>query len=122
MDVILKKRKAVAEEYYDLLKDVSSIILPNISIYDRNFFTYPIVFKNKKDRNIVESLCKERGIETNRAFTPLHYFNHIQLATSYKKGDFPVTEFISERILNVPFFTELKSQDVKYICNTIKEA
>ncbi len=122
LDAILKKRKAIAEEYYHYLKKVPGLVLPNLTVYERNFFTYPIIFKNKKDRDAVESLCHEQGIETNRAFTPLHYFQHIQDATSYKKGDFPATEFIAEHILNIPFFTELKSQDIKYVCNTIMKA
>ena len=122
LDAILERRKVIAENYYRYLKDLPNLYLPNITTYNRNFFTYPIVFKKRSLRTSVETLCRQRGIETNRAFTPLHYFRHISDITTYQKGDFPVTEFISEHILNVPFYTELKNYEIKYVCDTIKKA
>jgi len=51
---------------------------------------------------------------------PLHLqkaYEHL----GYKKGDFPVTEKIAERLLSLPMFPELAREQIKYVVESIKE-
>ena len=40
---------------------------------------------------------------------------------SYKKGDFPVTERVSERTIALPFFNNLKEDQIDYVCENLKK-
>ena len=39
----------------------------------------------------------------------------------YNRGDFPVSEKISQEVLSLPMHTELDVEQIEYICETIKE-
>ena len=48
---------------------------------------------------------------------------HLQLAAKdlgYKRGDFPVTEKQSERILSLPVHQNLQDDDLDHVVKTIK--
>jgi len=38
----------------------------------------------------------------------------------YKEGDFPITEDVSSRTIALPFFNNLKEEQVDYVVNKIK--
>ncbi len=38
----------------------------------------------------------------------------------YHRGDFPVTETLSETVLSIPMHTEMESDQIEYICHHIK--
>jgi dTDP-4-amino-4,6-dideoxygalactose transaminase len=49
---------------------------------------------------------------------------HLQKAYAHmghKKGDFPVTEKVAERLLSLPMFPELTTDQIEYVVKTIKE-
>ena len=37
----------------------------------------------------------------------------------YKKGDFPISELVSNKGIALPFYIGLKESDVKYICQKL---
>jgi len=39
----------------------------------------------------------------------------------YKKGDFPVTEDISNRLLRLPFYNTLRMEELDEVCKAISE-
>jgi dTDP-4-amino-4,6-dideoxygalactose transaminase len=49
---------------------------------------------------------------------------HLQKAYAhlgYKKGDFPVTENIADRLLSLPMYPELSKQQIEYVVQSIEE-
>jgi dTDP-4-amino-4,6-dideoxygalactose transaminase len=51
---------------------------------------------------------------------PLHLQKAFQ-SLGHKKGDFPVAEKVSEQIIALPIYPELKKEEVEYICQTIRK-
>ena len=49
---------------------------------------------------------------------PLHFQKEFK-TLKYKKGDFPVTEKLSNTMLTLPINQELKLSELKYIVKTI---
>lgn len=106
-----------ANEYDNLLKDV-----PNIKTPARIYFSthiYHLYVIRCKFRNELMKFLKENGVETG-----IHYPIpiHIQEAykdLGYKKGDFPVAEKLSEEILSLPMFPELKKEQIEYVVEMI---
>jgi len=49
---------------------------------------------------------------------------HLQKAFAsfgYKEGDFPESEYLAKHVLSLPMHTELNTEQLDYICNTIIE-
>ena len=55
-------------------------------------------------------------------FPPIHLQPFYVERFGYRKGDFPVTEFISERTIALPFYNHLSEGEVDYVCETLREA
>lgn len=58
--------------------------------------------------------------------TAIHYPKPIHLVTAfsklgYKKGDFPMAEMLSNRVVSLPFHQYLTEKDIVYITDRIKE-
>lgn len=74
-----------------------------------------------EDRDGLQKHLSEKGIGTG-----LHYPLplHLQKAYAYmgfKKGDFPVSERMAERLLSLPMFAELTPPQIDYVVDCIKK-
>lgn len=122
IDFHLKKRREVANYYYEYLREVPNVILPVEKPWAKNvYWMFSIVL----DKNIpierdalIDKLYKE-GIETRPFFYPMH------ILPPYKdlqnEDCFPVADNISSRGLNLPTHSNLGKEDVELICIKIKE-
>ena len=110
-------RNQAADYYTKHLKNVveTPVILPhNRSVYAQ----YNIIVKN---RGRLEKHLREKGVPTAIYYpTPLH----LQPAYSglgYKKGDFPIAEHISERILALPMHAFLMQAEQDFIIDCLSK-
>ena len=67
----------------------------------------------------------KKYLEEKRIGTAIHYPIPIHLVPSlkylgYKKGDFPTAEMLSEEILSLPMFPEIKEEEIRYVCREIE--
>ncbi|MGE5847983.1 MAG: DegT/DnrJ/EryC1/StrS family aminotransferase [Ignavibacteria bacterium] len=51
----------------------------------------------------------------------MHFHPYYKSTFGYKEGDFPNSEFISERTLSIPFSAKLTDEDVSDVINSLKE-
>lgn len=97
----LKKRKAIASLYTELLSGIEEITPPYILPQGKHsFHVYTIKVKRNLRGKLKEYLAKA-GIQT-RVYYPLPL--HLQKALSYlgyQKGDFPVAEELSKVVLSL---------------------
>lgn len=122
IEKILKKRELVASWYNERLKNVAQIKLPS-KLPDRkiSWFVYVIRLNNdfsQEDRDNIMKKLLEEGIGCNSYFPPIHLQPFYMKMFGYKKGDFPITEHISERTIALPFFSNLKEEQVDYVYET----
>ena len=122
---ILNKREAVASYYKQKLSSIKQIKLPTFT-HDkikRSWFVYVIQlsknFSYLQRNRIIEKL-REEGIECGIYFPAIHLQGFYQKKFGYKKGDFPVTESVSERTIALPFYNNLKLNELTYIANKLK--
>ncbi len=113
------KRKSLFKLYKERLK---------LSPYVRVLVSHPksdpvphILVIEAKDRNNLIAFLKRRGIPTL-----IHYPKPIHLipAFSYlgfKKGNFPMAEFLSERIITLPFHQKLSEKSLNFIVKSIAD-
>jgi len=112
-----EKRRKNAGLYNDFLSD-NKIITPKEMSYVKHVYHIYCIRSKQRDE-IKEKLNK------NNIAAEIHYPLplHLQPAykrLNYKKGNFPVTEKISEEILSLPVYPELTEEQIKNISNVIK--
>lgn len=123
IDGISMMRKNIYERYYKGFLDFTReelIELPTIpNDCSSNHHMFYLLLNSEVERdNLIQSL-KEKGISSVFHYVPLHS-SPMGLAFGYKEGDFPVTEDISRRLLRLPFFNTLTSEEQSYIINHVR--
>ena len=124
MDEITKKRKKIFSRYFEDfidLKEKGIIQLPYIPFECiSNYHMFYIVLRNEIERGNLIDYLKKKGISSVFHYLPLHISGMGQ-KLGYKKGDCPVTEDISKRLLRLPFYNDLTAEEQKYIINSVRE-
>ncbi len=122
---ILAKRERVAKLYNERLKEIEGLIIPQFEKNKKiSWFVYVIRLNNKytkEDRDLILNKLMEIGIGCSNYFSPIHLQPFYREMFGYKKGDFPVTERVSERTIALPFYNNLKEEKIDYVCKNVKE-
>lgn len=112
----LKERQRVAARYTDAFRDITKV--PHIPDGLLSAWAQYSLVTEKRDSYITK--LKERGIPTAVYYPrPLHLqtaFSHL----SYRQGDFPVAEYISDRIFSLPMHPYLEPRDQEEIIQAIR--
>ena len=107
-------------QYYDaLLCEVPEVtVVKQTKDTASVYHLYVILVDNRDD---LQKYLGDKGIATGLHYPlPLHLqkaYAHL----GYKKGDFPVTERIADRLLSLPMFPELTREQIEYVVDCIKE-
>lgn len=84
------------------------------------FHQYTLVLKDI-DRNGLQEHLQSKSIPAPIYYpVPLHMQKAYQ-DSRYKKGDFPVTEALSESVISLPMHTELDTEQLEYITSSLLE-
>lgn len=110
-------RQEVASKYSEALKD-KELVLPFLDERATSAFAQYSV--RVKDRDAVQARLKEQGIPTAVHYPmPLH-LQECFAYLDYKKGDFPISEAVSEEIMSLPMNPYVSDDEIEYISNIIK--
>jgi len=125
IEEILDKRERVAHLYNEKLMDMDELVIPRIENNKKiSWFVYVLRLVDRysqEDRDYVLKQLKARGIGCSNYFSPIHLQPFYRKMFGYKKGDFPITEKISERTIALPFFNNLTEDQIDYVCDNVKE-
>ena len=113
------KRRENVVKYNELLKSIKDVQIP-FEVKDSKHVYYLYCIKTSK-RDELMNFLKEKGISTGVHYPiPLHLQPALKYL-DYKEDDFPVTEKAAKEILSLPIYPELNEEEVKFICEKIKE-
>jgi len=115
LDYIKSARKNVFQQYERLLKGSGLQRPVSLSGTLYNYSYYPLVFKTEANLLAVKNSLSENGVNTRRYFYPS--LNNLPFV---KGAACPVSEDISSRILCLPFYDSLATEDIKRICDIIE--
>ena len=123
IEEILAKREKVARSYNERLKDIEELMLPHFEENKKiSWFVYVLRLQDKysrEDRDRVLERLKENGIGCSNYFSPIHLQPFYRKMFGYKEGDFPITEKVSDRTIALPFFNNLKEEEIDYVCENL---
>jgi dTDP-4-amino-4,6-dideoxygalactose transaminase len=124
LNKITKMREKNFYLYKNLLLDLENkgyLNIIKVPSYNKpNYHIFYILLKNEKTRNSLMDFLRENNIQAVFHYLPLHS-SDMGIKLGYKKDDLPFTQEISERLLRLPLFPELKNQEIIYICNKIND-
>lgn len=125
IEEILSKREQIAKIYREKLQGIEEIVIPQDSNDDiiRSWFVYVIRLRNdysRKDRDHIIAELRGKGIGCSDYFNPIHLQPFYLKSFKYKKGDFPVAESVADRTIALPFFNNLRSDQVDQVTNNLK--
>ncbi len=124
LDEIKEKRRAIFDFYYENLKtlETSGVLrLPTIpNECESNYHIFYIILRSNKARNSLMDKLRSEGIQSTFHYIPLHN-SPMGMKFGYKDGDLPITEAVSDCILRLPFYADLKLDELSFIVKKIEE-
>ena len=115
----ISNKRILDANYYD--KNFSKI--PQISIPERikNFrIVYHLYIIFAKNRNELYKYCLKKGIEAKIHYPKPLYLQKAYKYLNHKKGDFPITDAHTKKIISFPCDQHLSKREMNYVINTVK--
>jgi len=124
IDQSIQRRKEITEHYRRNLHEIPGITFPiDLPEVRHNYAYFPILIdeiKFGKSRDDIYDELKKHGIFTRRYFFPLiSQFPTYRGLESAAPGNLPIAENVTQRILCLPIYPELKKKDAKRIIDVI---
>ncbi|MEO0145641.1 MAG: DegT/DnrJ/EryC1/StrS family aminotransferase, partial [candidate division WOR-3 bacterium] len=117
LDAWNERRREIAKMYDDGLRGI--VITPFVEPGCEHIYHQYTIIAERRDE--LAGFLREHGIGTAVHYPlPLH----LQPAFSYlgyKRGDFPVSEELSGKVLSLPVFPELTDEEIQTIISAIRE-
>jgi dTDP-4-amino-4,6-dideoxygalactose transaminase len=119
LDDYITKRKAAAHYYYEALKEVAWLQLPDIKTNTQHtFHQFTVKVKDGK-RDVLKQYLTDKGIPTMIYYPISVHLQPAYRSLGYQEGDFPISERLCKEVLSLPMHTELTEDQLQYICETI---
>ena len=119
---IQTKRKNVWHHYYSCLKPLEEkgiIMLPLVpewaTVNGNMFF---MITRDPEERSALLTFLKKEGINAVFHYLPLHSSDFF--IRKHDGRSLPNTDHFSDCIIRLPFYNELKEEELNYVTNTIK--
>jgi perosamine synthetase len=130
IEATVARRQEIAERYDRALRKIGDAARPALtsSIGRTSWFVYAIQLSpefSEKDRDAICDLMLEKGIQTGRYFAPLHvqpvFLSHAgaKNAPGWGTRELRNTESASRRVIALPFFNELSSEEVQEVSKAL---
>ena len=114
-EYIIKRRENA--NYYNKALENTILKLPFEPQYSRHgYYVYAVVAENSKE--ICDAL-NQNGVEVHTYYpVPLH-LQGVYVDLGYKKGDLPITEYLSEHSFAIPVYPELTKEEMNYVIDIL---
>ena len=119
LDEYIKARQYAAAYYDRAFAATDKIITPKKSGFTTHVYHQYVMVLNGVDRAKLMEHLQSKGISCAIYYpVPLHEQKAYQ-DPRYKKGDFPVSEYLCENVIALPMHTEFTDEQLNYVTSTI---
>jgi perosamine synthetase len=123
LEEILEGRRKAAAAYMGRLMDNKHLILPTLGEeVTASWFVFVVRLNDlfeAGDRDEAMRQLRMAGIGCNNYFPPIHLQPYMREQFGFEPGMFPVTEYVSERTIALPFFSGLSDMEIDRVCDTL---
>lgn len=115
----IQARQKAAAFYDEKLAEVEEIQLPEKASYSAHTFHQYTIRTKRRDE--LQRFLKLKNIPSMIYYPRVLHLQEAYRFLGYKKGDFPVSEELTETVLSLPMHTELTEEQLTYIVKSIKD-
>ncbi len=119
LEEITTKKNKIAALYDNELNSIGDIQIPHVS--RNSTHVYHVYAIKTKKRNALRDHLLTKGITTLVHYPIPPHLQNAYKHLGYKRGDFPISERLSEVMLSLPIFPEMKIKEIEYVTSSIKE-
>jgi len=122
LDELLAKRDQVARWYGERLQHIDALEIPRAvpTATRMSWFVYVVRIKPPARRDEVMRRLEAEGIPSRPYFTAIHLQPFYQEKFGYKRGDFPIAEYLSDVSLALPFSSVMTEAEVDFVCARLR--
>jgi len=111
-------RRKIAGWYNEMLQNTPIVLPLSNPEYGHVFHVYVI---ETDQRDALQKYLSDHQIPTI-----IHYPIPVHLQPAfgyldYRKGDFPITEKLSDEILSLPIYPEMRQEQVEFVCEKVRD-
>lgn len=117
LEKYIDRKIEIGHMYRDQLEGLPLLTLEPSSEVKHTYWMCSVLLENVEDRDPLREYLKEKGIETRPVFYPIHTMPMY----SERFQRHPVAEYIGWRGINLPSFPALTDNQIRYICDIIRE-
>ncbi len=122
LDDLLDNREKVAQFYEENLADIPVERINVVPDTTRmSWFVYVVRVEAGVDRDALIRSLAEAGVPARPYFAPIHLQAFMVERFGFQSGDYPVTEDLGARGIALPFSGVMREDQVKIVCDTLKE-
>jgi len=118
-------REKYVQIYNEAFKDIYEITIPNKNFegkHARHLYQILIDFEKLNiNRDYFALALRKENITTGYHFPSVHLFSYYKKKYGYKRGDFPNSEYVSDRIISLPLSPKLNEKDIYDVIEAVKK-
>jgi dTDP-4-amino-4,6-dideoxygalactose transaminase len=115
----IKDRNEIADIYFKELQNISQLVLPTVSETCKHVFHKFVIQTEKRDE--LKTFLQSKGIQTMIHYDKALFEHSIFKNYSFKTAELINIHSIKNTVLSLPIYPELKEEEIRYICDTIKD-
>jgi perosamine synthetase len=121
LDELMAARARIAATYTELLGGVEGLVLPCADSGGdrRSWFVYVVQLPPGVDRDATIEAMRSAGIDTKPYLPAIHLMQFYRERFGHREGEFPVCEDISRRSIALPFFPEMRDEQVQRVSDAL---
>ncbi|MEW5985873.1 MAG: DegT/DnrJ/EryC1/StrS family aminotransferase [Chloroflexota bacterium] len=122
IETLLARREQVALWYNERLAGLEWVERPTIvpTTTRMSWFVYVARIRPPVSRDQVLKQLQAAGIPGRPYFTPIHLQPFYRRTFGYQRGDFPVTEYLGDVSLALPFSSVMTEEQVERVCEVLR--
>ena len=121
LNYFIEVRQKYSEIYLNKLRGLGYDFMETKEGNKNSWHLFPLLLPKNINRDNFTEILKEHGIGTSVLFRPLHLHSAYAALSGTKEGDFPVSESIFNRLVNLPLSPATSEEEIEYIIKIIKE-
>ncbi len=123
IEAVLKEKNKIAKIYNKAFKNENLVYSPHLPkfVTRHTWYMYCLSFSKLVNRDKLQEFINKKGIDTRLSFPPIHLQPIYKKLFGYKKGDFPISEDVFNRFLDIPCWKGMGIKNVKFIIKKIKD-
>jgi dTDP-4-amino-4,6-dideoxygalactose transaminase len=113
------RREQIAHHYLKGLAGVTGLSLPKVAPEAEHVWHLFVITHDERD--LLKSHLDEAGVDTLIHYPVPPHLSEAYADLGYKRGDFPLTEQLAQRILSLPVGPHMDVEDAEIVVQAIRE-